>query len=230
VSITGSNKPELFEAEDSTLSNHDTSKVPFNESQRNTTDHSAVVSDSLATGYDSADESSSNPTFNAETLKGITLKEPSSTLAKDNKKGSSALASKLKNVNFVGKTIISLIFKLRKKKSSHFRNHQPQQTSQHHTGQGESSLRSRPFRPVISFPSCIHYRIISLRRGIKPRNRQHVTKHCETCGSNAYTTTDHNDIEWFRKGEAKKAGVNKIESSNVQRSKIPIQRCVSMQN
>ncbi|GJS67749.1 hypothetical protein Tco_0682314, partial [Tanacetum coccineum] len=58
VSITGSNKPKLFEAEDSTLSNHDTGKVPSNESQRNTTDHSVVVSDSSATDYDSADESS----------------------------------------------------------------------------------------------------------------------------------------------------------------------------
>ncbi|GJZ96954.1 retrovirus-related pol polyprotein from transposon TNT 1-94 [Tanacetum coccineum] len=48
VSITGSNKPKLSEAEDSTLSNHDTGKVPSNESQRNTTDHSVVVFDSSA--------------------------------------------------------------------------------------------------------------------------------------------------------------------------------------
>ncbi|GKB74998.1 hypothetical protein Tco_0936410 [Tanacetum coccineum] len=58
VSITGSNKPKLSEAEDSTLSNYNTSKVPSNESQRNTTDHSVVVYDSSATDYDSADESS----------------------------------------------------------------------------------------------------------------------------------------------------------------------------
>nr|GEY13324.1 retrovirus-related Pol polyprotein from transposon TNT 1-94 [Tanacetum cinerariifolium] len=58
VSITGSNKPKLSEAEDSTLSNYDTSKVPLNELQRNTTDHSVVVFDSSATDYDSADESS----------------------------------------------------------------------------------------------------------------------------------------------------------------------------
>ncbi|GKF34219.1 hypothetical protein Tco_0107419, partial [Tanacetum coccineum] len=44
VSITGSNKPKLSEAEDSTLSNHVTGKVPSNESQRNTTDPSVVVS------------------------------------------------------------------------------------------------------------------------------------------------------------------------------------------
>ncbi|GJW28463.1 retrovirus-related pol polyprotein from transposon TNT 1-94 [Tanacetum coccineum] len=53
VSITGCNK-----AEDSTLSNHDTGKVPSNESQRNITDHSVVVSDSSATDYDSTVESS----------------------------------------------------------------------------------------------------------------------------------------------------------------------------
>ncbi|GJZ78946.1 hypothetical protein Tco_0643783 [Tanacetum coccineum] len=53
-------------------------------------------------------------------------------------------------------------------------------------------------------------RIISLRRGIKPRNPQHVTKNCETCGSNVHTTFDHNDIEWFRKREALQA--KKIKS------------------
>ncbi|GKC29470.1 hypothetical protein Tco_1036764 [Tanacetum coccineum] len=58
VSITGSSKPKLSEADDSTMSNHDTGKVPSNESQRNTTDHSVVISDSSATDYDSADESS----------------------------------------------------------------------------------------------------------------------------------------------------------------------------
>nr|GEV63678.1 retrovirus-related Pol polyprotein from transposon TNT 1-94 [Tanacetum cinerariifolium] len=56
VSITGSNKPKLSEAEDSTLSNHDTGKVPSNESQRNTTYHLVVVSDFSATDYDLADE------------------------------------------------------------------------------------------------------------------------------------------------------------------------------
>nr|GEW00497.1 hypothetical protein [Tanacetum cinerariifolium] len=56
VSITSSNKPKLSEDEDSTLSNHDTGKVPSNESLRNTTGHSVVVSDSSMTDYDSVDE------------------------------------------------------------------------------------------------------------------------------------------------------------------------------
>nr|GEZ36351.1 hypothetical protein [Tanacetum cinerariifolium] len=56
VSITGSNKPKLSKSEDYTLSNHDSGKVPSNESQRNTNDHSVVVSESSATDYDSVDE------------------------------------------------------------------------------------------------------------------------------------------------------------------------------
>ncbi|GKC63252.1 hypothetical protein Tco_1095850, partial [Tanacetum coccineum] len=167
VSITSSNKPKLSETKDSTLSNHDTSKVPSNELQRNTTDHSAVVSDSSATDYDSADESSVS-----ETLKGITINEPSPAPVRGNKSSSvsnSALAE------ICG--------------------------SYDHDTHG-------------------HNRIISLRRGIKPRNPQHITKNCETCGSNVHTTSDHNDIEWFRKREAlqaKKAEsfkARKTESSN----------------
>ncbi|GJX07388.1 hypothetical protein Tco_0195320 [Tanacetum coccineum] len=75
VSITSSNKHKLSEAEDSTLSNHDTGKVPSNESQRNTTDHSVVVSDSSTTDYDSTDESSVC----------INNNEPSSAPARGNK-------------------------------------------------------------------------------------------------------------------------------------------------
>nr|GEX74525.1 hypothetical protein [Tanacetum cinerariifolium] len=116
VSITNSNKPMLSKVEDSTLANHDTGKVPSDEPQRNTTDLSVVVYVSFETDYDSADESlvystplppleklagaklvsgpktfksnlKSKSAFKARTLKGITLKEPSSATAKDNKKG-----------------------------------------------------------------------------------------------------------------------------------------------
>ncbi|GKB49894.1 hypothetical protein Tco_0900647, partial [Tanacetum coccineum] len=117
VSITGSNKPKLSEAGDSTLSNHDIVKVPSNESQRNITDHSVVISEFSATDYDLADESSfcstplsplekltsvepvsgpktiksilkSKSTFKAKTLKGITINEPSSAPARGNKSSS----------------------------------------------------------------------------------------------------------------------------------------------
>ncbi|GKD16279.1 hypothetical protein Tco_1205437 [Tanacetum coccineum] len=259
VSITGSNKPKLSEAEDSTLPNHDTGKVPSNESQRNTTDHLVVVFDSSATDYDSANESSvcSTPLPLLEKL--TSAKPPLLRIKKGSpaSKAFTAPAGKLKNVKIeddpplaiVMKELNKLKLQLSKKKSSHSKNHQSQQrtdhrtcdhaefmssikTSQYHTGQGESSLRSRPFRPVICFPSCIHYgyndhqsddgvyypicdlcgsydhdthnhnMIISLRRGIKPRNPQH-------------------------KGEAKKAGGNKTVSSNVQRSKTPTQRLLA---
>ncbi|GJY98234.1 retrovirus-related pol polyprotein from transposon TNT 1-94 [Tanacetum coccineum] len=238
VSITSSNKPRLSEAEDYTLPNFDTGKVPSDESQRNITDPLVAVSDSLATDYDSADKSS----------------EPSSALVKGNRKGTSALKTfsapvgKLKNVKIkddpplatVMKELNELKLQLSKNKSSYSKNHQSQQvlfckkrkrtnhrtcdhaefmssikTTQHLTSQSETFLRSRPSRPLCGsydHDTHSHNRIISLRRGIKPRNPQHVTKNYETCGSNVHTTTDHNDIEWFRKGEAlkaKKAGANK---------------------
>ncbi|GJY55012.1 hypothetical protein Tco_0446676, partial [Tanacetum coccineum] len=70
-----------------------------------------------------------------------------------------------------------------------------------------------------------HNRIISLEREINPRNPQHTFKRCEVCGSSTHTTTDHYDIEWFKRGEAlqaKKAEALKstrVESSNANRSK-----------
>ncbi|GJU66637.1 hypothetical protein Tco_1252896 [Tanacetum coccineum] len=117
MSISDSNKPKLSGAEDFTLSNHDTSNVPLTESQRNKTDHSVVVSDASVTDYDLADKSSvystplpplekltgaepvsgpktiksilkSKSTFKAETLKGITINEPSSAPVRGNKSSS----------------------------------------------------------------------------------------------------------------------------------------------
>nr|GEW39962.1 retrovirus-related Pol polyprotein from transposon TNT 1-94 [Tanacetum cinerariifolium] len=68
------------------------------------------------------------------------------------------------------------------------------------------------FGIVWSRPLVMEFWVISLRRGIKPRNPQHVTKGCETCGSTVHTTTDHNDIEWFRR--AKYFKIRKIKHSN----------------
>ncbi|GJW17380.1 reverse transcriptase domain-containing protein [Tanacetum coccineum] len=136
VSITGSNKPKLSKAEDSTKSNHDTGKHPL------------------------------------PLLENLTGAEPISGL----------------------KTIKSIL----KSKSA--------------------------------FKAETSKRIISLRRGIKPRNPQHVIKNCETCSSNVHTTSDHNDIEWFRKREALQAKkvesfkASKTESSSALRSKTPTKR------
>ncbi|GJZ44996.1 hypothetical protein Tco_0592592 [Tanacetum coccineum] len=164
------------------LPNHDTGRILPAELQRNTTDPSFVVTDSLVTDYDSADESSvcSTPlpplkkldgaepifgpktiksilklksTFKAETLKGVIINESSSAPAKDNKSSS---ASKLTQLLLLDMTQNGL------------------------TG-------------------------LSLEREINLRNPQHAFKRCKACGSLTYTTTDHNDIEWFKKGEALQA-------------------------
>nr|GEY63434.1 hypothetical protein [Tanacetum cinerariifolium] len=227
-----SNLHKSSEAEDSTLPNHDTDEVPLNKSQRNTIDPSVVVSDSPAPGYDSANESSvcSTPLLLLKKLDGA---EP--TPARGNKsslasKTNSSPAGKLKNVNVEDDPALTM----------------------HHTGQGKSSSRSRPSRPSVSYPSCIHCgynnhhsddclyyptceicgrydrnthdynKIISQRRGINPRNPQHVTKNCETCSSNVHTTSDQNDIEWFKKRETPHA--KKAKSSNALRSKTPTKR------
>ncbi|GJX45683.1 hypothetical protein Tco_0262359 [Tanacetum coccineum] len=96
------------------LPNHDTGRILPAESQRNPTDPLLVVTDSLVTGYDSADESlvcstplpllkkldgakpisrsktiksilRSESTFKVETLKGVKINEPSSAPTKGNK-------------------------------------------------------------------------------------------------------------------------------------------------
>ncbi|GJY06791.1 retrovirus-related pol polyprotein from transposon TNT 1-94 [Tanacetum coccineum] len=75
-----------------------------------------------------------------------------------------------------------------------------------------------------------HNRIISLEREINPRNPQHTFKRCEVCGSSTHTTTDHYDIEWFKRGEALQAKKaedlksTRAESSNANRSKTPTRR------
>ncbi|GKC87582.1 hypothetical protein Tco_1148231, partial [Tanacetum coccineum] len=224
--------------------------ITSDESQRNTTDPSVAVTNSSTSDYDSANESlvCSTPLppldklagakpvfgpkniksiFEAKTLKGVIINEPSLAPAKGN------ISTSVSNTNSSPAD----------KSASHW--------------QGESSSRSIPSRPVIPFPSCIHCgyndhqfddctyhpicelcgsydhdthghnRIISLRRGIKPKNPQHITKNCETYGCNVHTITDHNDIKWFRKREAlqvKKVETfkkSKNETSSALRSNTP---------
>ncbi|GKD53311.1 hypothetical protein Tco_1286698 [Tanacetum coccineum] len=105
---------------------------------------------------------------------------------------------------------------------------------QHHTAKSDD---------CVYYPTCElcgsydhdthgHNKIISLKRGIKPRNPQRVTKNYEICSSNVHTTTDHNDIEWFRKRkapQAKKAKTLKTSRSESSRSKTPTKRTLSEQ-
>ncbi|GJZ27358.1 retrovirus-related pol polyprotein from transposon TNT 1-94 [Tanacetum coccineum] len=119
LSIPGVEKPLLFEAERFIMPNHDTGRILPAESQRNTTDPPVVVTNSLATDYDLADESSvyntpllslkkldgvepvSGPktiksnlklksTFKDEALKGVIINEPSPAPAKGNKSTSAS--------------------------------------------------------------------------------------------------------------------------------------------
>ncbi|GJY92146.1 retrovirus-related pol polyprotein from transposon TNT 1-94 [Tanacetum coccineum] len=194
VSIPGVERPWLSEDKGFILPNHDTRRILPDESQRNTTDPSVVVTDSSATDYDSVDESlvcsaplpplkkldgaepisgqktiksilRSKSIFKAETLKGVIINEPSSTPVKGNKSSSA------------------------------------------------SKVNSTP-----------------ADREINPRNPQHTFKRCEACGSSTHTTTDHYDIEWFKRGEvlqAKKTEALKstrVESSNANKFKTLTKR------
>ncbi|GJR28253.1 hypothetical protein Tco_1104485 [Tanacetum coccineum] len=214
----------------------------------------------------------SKSTFKADTLKGITINEPSLAPAKVNNKVSasktnSAHVGKLKNVKIEDDLPLAICDRTDHRTCDHAEYMSSINISLHLKGQGGSSTRSKTPRPSKHFfPPCIHCwfsdplsddyvnypicdicksydhdthghnRVISLKRGIKPRNPQHVIKSCETCGSTIYTTSDHNDIEWFRRGEAlqaKKAEAHKsikTKSSNAGRSKTLIKRWVSKQN
>ncbi|GKC45497.1 retrovirus-related pol polyprotein from transposon TNT 1-94 [Tanacetum coccineum] len=283
MSITGSNKPKLYGAEDFTLSNLDT-VIDYDSADKSSVCSTQLPPLEKLTGAAPVSGPKtiklilkSKFTFKAETLKGITINVPSLTPVRGNKsfpasKTNSAPAGKLKNVkieddpplaivppnalqnkyktqfkmnyelcgqnNHLSKNCYEVLFCKKRKRTNHRTcGHadfvSSMDINQYHTGQSESSSRSRPSRPVMPFPSCIHYgyndhqsdncvyypiceicgsydhdthghnMINSLRRGIEPRNPQHITKNCKTCGWNVHTTSDHNDIEWFRKREAK---------------------------
>ncbi|GJZ11380.1 retrovirus-related pol polyprotein from transposon TNT 1-94 [Tanacetum coccineum] len=140
VSITGSNKPKLFEDEDSTLSNHDTA----NESSVCSTPHPTLeklTGAKLVSGPKTIKSIlKSKFTFKAKTLNGITINEPSSAPARGNKsslvsKTNSTPAGKLKNVKMeddpplaiVMKELNELKLQISKNKSSYFRNKNSQQ-------------------------------------------------------------------------------------------------------
>ncbi|GJZ12497.1 hypothetical protein Tco_0547727 [Tanacetum coccineum] len=181
-------------------------------------------------------------------------------------KVNSAPAGKLKSLKIEDDPPLAICERTDHVTFDHAENMSTMKMSQHLKSQGGSSLRSRTQRPSKHFfPPCIHCgfsdhlsddcvnypicdcgsydhdthghnMIISLRRCIKPINPQHVMKSYETCGSTIHTITDHNDIEWFRRGDtlqAKKVEAlksTKTESSNASRSKTPTKKWVSKQN
>ncbi|GJS54567.1 hypothetical protein Tco_0627929 [Tanacetum coccineum] len=249
----------LSESEDSTLYNHDTGKEKLTGAE--------PVSGQMTIKSILKSKSA----FKAKTLKGITINEPFSTPARGNKSSSvsktnSAPTGRLKYVKIEDDPPLAICKRTNHRTCDHADFMSSIDINQYHTSQSESSSRSRPSKPAMPFPFCIHCgyndhqsdgcvyypiceicgsydhdthghnRIISLRRGIKPRNPQHIIKNCERCGSNVHTTSDHNEIEWFKKREAlqaKKAEsfkASKTESSNALRSKTPTKRWVSKQN
>ncbi|GKB40412.1 retrovirus-related pol polyprotein from transposon TNT 1-94, partial [Tanacetum coccineum] len=203
-------------------------KIFLAESQRNTTGPSFAVTDSSATEYDSMDESlvcstplpplkkldsvepvsrpntiksilKSKSTLKVDTFKGVKINEPSSAPAKGNK-SSSALKV---NSAHAGKL-----------KSVKIKDDPPLAILMKEL----NDLKLQISKNRSSY---------SIKRDINPRNSQHAFKRYESCGSSTHTTTDHCDIEWFKRGEAletKKVRAlksTKAESSNVNRSKIP---------
>ncbi|GJR80587.1 retrovirus-related pol polyprotein from transposon TNT 1-94 [Tanacetum coccineum] len=292
VSIPGVERPWLSEVEGFILPNHDTGRILLTESQRNTIEHPVAITDSSATDYDLANESSvsstpltlldkldgaepisgpkiiksilkSKSTFKAEALKGIIINEPSSTSDKGNKstsasKVNSAPAGKLKNVKFEDDPPLATCERTDHRTCIHAEGMPTMNMTRHLKGQVGSSSGSRTprsskhlFSPCIhcgfsdhlsndcvNYPICDkcesydhdtygHNRIISLKRGIKPRNPQHVMNSYKTCGSTVHTTPGHKDIEWFRRGEALQAKAlksNKAETLNAKSYKTPTKR------
>ncbi|GKB41209.1 retrovirus-related pol polyprotein from transposon TNT 1-94 [Tanacetum coccineum] len=188
----------------------------------------------------------SKSTFKAETLKGVIIKESSSAPAKVNKDVS---ASKINSApadyertdhrtcdHAEYMSIMNMSQHLKGQGGSSSRSKTPRPSKHFFPPYIYCGFNDHLSDDCVNNPICDicescdhdthgHNRIISLKRGIKPRNPQHVTTSYETCGSIVYTTTDHNDIEWFKRGEAlqaKKAEAlktNKIESTNANRSK-----------
>ncbi|GJZ52119.1 hypothetical protein Tco_0606634, partial [Tanacetum coccineum] len=119
----------------------------------------------------------SKSTLKTEALKGVIINEPSSAPAKGNKSSS---ASKVHIVPFCKRCE-----KTDHKTCDHAEYMSTMNMSQHLKSLGRM--------------------IISLERERDPRNPQHAFKRCEAYGSPNHTTTDHYDIEWFKRGEALQA-------------------------
>ncbi|GKB71025.1 retrovirus-related pol polyprotein from transposon TNT 1-94 [Tanacetum coccineum] len=232
--------PWLSKAKGFILPNHDTGRILPSKSQRNTTDPSVAVTDSSATEYNSADESlvCSTPlpplkkldgvepisgpktiksilrskfTFKTEALKGVIINEPSSAPAKDKTK-------KL----FKLQTVHQLMCERTDHGTcDHAEFISTINMSQHLKVWVEclQDLTSQDHQNA-SFPPCIHCGGID-----------YLSNECLyypiSCGSPNHTTTDHYDIEWFKRCEARQAKKDealkstRAESSNANRSKTP---------
>ncbi|GJR45558.1 hypothetical protein Tco_1313661, partial [Tanacetum coccineum] len=165
-----------------------------NDERKSFLDYLFAITDSSATEYDAADESlvCSTPLPLLEKLVGA---EPVS--------GPKTIKSILKsNSTFKAKTLKGVTL------------NEPSSAPAKGNKKGSASKNN-------SAPAG-KLKVISLKRGTKPRNPQHINKSCETSGSTVHITTDHNDIEWFKRGEALQAKkAEAFQSSNATRSKTP---------
>nr|GEX13491.1 hypothetical protein [Tanacetum cinerariifolium] len=199
----------------------------------------------------------SKSTFKDETLKGIIINEPSSAPDRGNKsslasKANLAHTSKLKNVKIEDDTPLAIVIKelnelkLQISKKSHLTSKKYSiaipSLSCIHCGYNDHKSDDYVYYPICKIygrydhETYGHNRIISLKRGIKPKNPQYVTKNYKTYDSNVLTTPDHNDIEWFKKREALNANkansfkASKTVSSSALRSKTPTKRLYEVEN
>ncbi|GJT72038.1 retrovirus-related pol polyprotein from transposon TNT 1-94 [Tanacetum coccineum] len=197
----------------------------------------------------------SKSTLKTEALKGVIINKPSSAPAKGNKSSSalkvySAHAGKLNSVKIeddpslatVMKELNSLklqatknqssypkiLFCKRCEKTDHRTYDYAEYMSTMNMSQHLKSLGRMSSRPSKSFfPPCIHC-----------DGRDHLSNECLyypiSCGSPNHTTTDHYDIEWFKRGEALQAKKvealksTKVESSNANISKTHTKSGCSM--
>ncbi|GKA73744.1 retrovirus-related pol polyprotein from transposon TNT 1-94 [Tanacetum coccineum] len=211
VTIPGVERPWLSEAKGFILPNHDTGRILPSESQRNTTDPSVVVIDSSSTDYDSANESSvcSTPLPPLNKLDGAEPISGPKTIKLILRSKSTFKTEALKGV--IINEPFSALAKGNKSSSA---------SKVHSAPAGKLKSVKIDDDPLLAIDYL-------LEREINPRNPQHAFKKCEACGSPNHTTTDHYNIEWFKRGEAlqaKKAEALKstrAESLNANRSKTP---------
>nr|GEX37743.1 hypothetical protein [Tanacetum cinerariifolium] len=96
-----------------------------------------------------------------------------------------------------------------------------------------SNHDTAPARGNKSFPSSKTNSAPAEESNLETLN---MSKNYETCGRNVHTTSDHNDIEWFRKSEALEAKkvesfkASKTQSSSALKLKTPTKKWVSKQN
>ncbi|GJX30705.1 retrovirus-related pol polyprotein from transposon TNT 1-94 [Tanacetum coccineum] len=227
-------RPWLSKAEGFILPNHDTGRILPAESQRNTTDPSVAVTDSSATEYDSADESSicstplpplkkldgakpisglktiksilrSKSTFKAETLKGVKVNEPSSAPAKGNKSSSASKVSSAPSGKLKSVKIEDdPPLAIVIKELNDLKLQISKNQSSYSRNNQQCKRTDHRTCDHAEYISIMNM-IISLEREINPRNPQHAFKRCEACGSSTHTTTNQYDIELVKRGEALQA-------------------------